>query len=61
MALSFTVLNLALIFVAMFEALQAKMEEMSVNDYLNMPILREILTIGPCFSDRHTFSSLHIE
>jgi hypothetical protein len=55
-----TVLNLALTFVAMFEALQAKMIELIVNDYPNMPILRYELTIGPCFSVSDTASSLHI-
>jgi len=56
------VLNLALTFVAIFDALQAKLIEMIVNDYPNMPILRyELLTIGPCFSVSGTASSLHIE
>ena len=55
-----TVLNLALTFVAIFEALQAKMIELIVNDYPNMPILRYELTIGPCFPVSDTASSLHI-
>lgn len=51
MALSYTVLNLALSFVAMFEALQAKIRDASVNDYPKMlKIAYILLTIGPCFS-----------